>query len=192
MKILFKIGFIYLFISPSIGWVWYNKFFVALFTSATDYLTFSVALIFGNAESITNKIVAGDYSDKSVLFASTDRILTILFSDAVVGKVGALLFSSVFGWVYFLLMVYTFINYIYAIANTILLFITCQITTIVLLVIGPFFFIFLLFNITKDMFDNWVKALIGFSLQQIFLVLVISFFNGIIEVFLKNALGGGR
>ena len=189
MKILFKIGFIYLFISPSIGWVWYNKFFVALFTSATDYLTFSVALIFGNAESITNKIVAGDYSDKSVLFASTDRILTILFSDAVVGKVGALLFSSVFGWVYFLLMVYTFINYIYAIANTILLFITCQITTIVLLVIGPFFFIFLLFNITKDMFDNWVKALISFSLQQIFLVLVISFFNGIIEVFLKNALG---
>ncbi|MFZ9469533.1 MAG: type IV secretion system protein [Rickettsiales bacterium] len=189
MKILFKIGFIYLFISPSIGWVWYNKFFVALFTSATDYLTFSVALVFGNAESITNKIVAGDYSDKSVLFASTDRVLTILFSDAVVGKVGALLFSSIFGWVYFLLMVYTFINYIYAIANTILLFITCQITTIVLLVIGPFFFIFLLFNITKDMFDNWVKALIGFSLQQIFLVLVISFFNGIIEVFLKNALG---
>ncbi|MFM7703009.1 MAG: type IV secretion system protein, partial [Alphaproteobacteria bacterium] len=189
MKILLKIGFIYLFVSPTIGWVWYNKFFVQLFTSATDYLTFSVALIFGNAESISNKILTNDFSDKSILFASTDRILTILFSDAVIAKVGALIFSSIFGWLYFVLIVYTFINYIYAIANTILLFITCQITTIVLLIIGPFFFIFLLFKITKDMFDNWVKALIGFSLQQIFLVLVISFFNGIIEIFLKNALG---
>ncbi|MFM7558001.1 MAG: type IV secretion system protein, partial [Alphaproteobacteria bacterium] len=153
MKILLKIGFIYLFVSPTIGWVWYNKFFVQLFTSATDYLTFSVALIFGNAESISNKILTNDFSDKSILFASTDRILTILFSDAVIAKVGALIFSSIFGWLYFVLIVYTFINYIYAIANTILLFITCQITTIVLLIIGPFFFIFLLFKITKDMFD---------------------------------------
>lgn len=189
MKILFKIGFIYLFVSPTIGWVWYNKFFVQLFTSATDYLTFSVALIFGNSDSISNKILSGDYEDKSILFASCDRILTMIFSDAVIGKTGALLFSSIFGWIYFVIIVYTFMNYIYAIANTILLFITCQITTVVLLIIGPFFFIFLLFNITKDMFDNWIKTLIGFSLQQIFLVLVISFFNGIIEVFLKNALG---
>jgi len=189
MKILFKIGFIYLFISPSIGWIWYNKFFVQLFRDATDYLSFSVAMIFGNAESINNKILSGDYTDKSVLFASSDRILTMIFSDAIVAKTGALIFSSIFGWVFFVIIGYCFINYIYAIANSILLFITCQIITVLLLVIGPFFFIFLLFKITKDMFDNWIKSLIGFSLQQIFLVLVLSFFNSIIEIFMKNALG---
>jgi len=189
MKILFKIGFIYLFISPSFGWIWYNKFFVQLFRDATDYLTFSVAMIFGNSDVIINKIVASDYSDKSVLFASSDRILTMIFSDAVVAKTGALIFSSIFGWVFFIIIIYCFINYIYALANSILLFITCQIITVILLIIGPFFFIFLLFKITKDMFDNWVKSLIGFSLQQIFLVLVLSFFNSIIEIFIKNALG---
>jgi type IV secretory pathway VirB6-like protein len=46
-----------------------------------------------------------------------------------------------------------------------------------------------MFKITKDMFDNWLKALIGFSLQQIFLITSLSLFNTFVIAFLKLALG---
>jgi len=46
-----------------------------------------------------------------------------------------------------------------------------------------------MFKVTKDMFDNWLKALIGFSLQQIFLVMTLALFNSFVIGFLKLALG---
>jgi len=46
-----------------------------------------------------------------------------------------------------------------------------------------------MFKVTKDMFDNWLKALIGFSLQQIFLVMTLALFNSFVLGFLKLALG---
>ncbi|MFM7620185.1 MAG: type IV secretion system protein, partial [Alphaproteobacteria bacterium] len=56
---------------------------------------------------------------------------------------------------------------------------------------GPLFFIFLLFNQTKDMFDNWLKAMTGFGLQQIFLLTTLAFFNMLFIEVLKISLGYG-
>ena len=189
VKIVFKIGFIYLFTSPRFGLVWFDKYFITLFKDATNYLAFAVAATMDNSTEIANSITTGNYSDPKHLFKSVDNVLNLLLTPAVQNKALALLFSSVFGWIYFVILFYTFLTYFYAIANSVLLFMTCQIVVSVLLILGPLFFIFIIFKITKDMFDNWIKALVGFSLQQIFLVLALTFFNNLFISFLKFALG---
>jgi type IV secretory pathway VirB6-like protein len=190
-KILFKIGFIYLFTSTSSGWAWFNKLFIDFFKNGIDYITYSVAENFDrvNAQEINAKIISGDFYNKGILFKSVDNVIDLLLTGAVQKKIMALLFSSIFGWVYFLILFNCLITYIYAIANSMLLYITCQIVVSILFTLGPIFFIFLMFKVTKEIFDNWIKALIGFSLQQIFLIMTLALFNSFVISFLKLALG---
>ena len=191
VKILLKVGFIYLFTSTTHGWVWFDKFFVEFFKNAVDFITFSVAETFDSVNSgeYRAKITASDYYDKAILFKSVDKVVDLIISAVVQKKILALLFSSIFGWIYFLILYHCLLTYVYAIANAMLLYITCQIVVSILFVLGPIFFVFLMFKVTKDMFDNWIKALIGFSLQQIFLIMTLSLFNTFVVAFLKLSLG---
>ena len=191
VKILFKIAFIYLFTSTLSGWSWFNKFFVEIFKNATDYISYSIAETFDheNSSELRTRIIANNFYDKGILFQSVDKVINLILAGAVQKKILALLFSSIFGWIYLLILYYCLMTYIYAVANSMLLYITCQIITSILFVLGPIFFLFLMFKVTKEMFDNWLKALIGFSLQQIFLVLTLALFNSFVVGFLKLALG---
>ena len=191
VKILLKVGFIYLFTSTASGWTWFDKFFVEFFKNAVDFITFSVAETFDSVNSgeYRAKIIASDYYDKAILFKSVDKVVDLIISAVVQKKILALFFSSIFGWIYFLILYYCLLTYVYAIANAMLLYITCQIVVSILFVLGPIFFVFLMFKVTKDMFDNWIKALIGFSLQQIFLIMTLSLFNTFVVAFLKLSLG---
>jgi len=191
VKILLKVGFIYLFTSTASGWNWFNEFFVGFFKNAVDFITYSVAETFDslNSSEYRAKIIASDYYDKGILFKSVDKVVDLILSAVVQKKILALLFSSIFGWIYFLILYHCLLTYVYAIANAMLLYITCQIIVSVLFVLGPIFFVFLMFKVTKEMFDNWLKALIGFSLQQIFLIMTLSLFNTFVIAFLKLSLG---
>ncbi|MBM3590637.1 MAG: hypothetical protein FJX30_04630, partial [Alphaproteobacteria bacterium] len=188
-RIILKVGIVYLFTSPTLGYVWFEKFFIQFFKNSVDMLSFWVAQTFENSELLANKIAQNDFSNKSLMFISTDKVFATLISSAVQNKILALIFSSIWGWVYFLIIFYCVLLYFYAIANSILLFITCQVINSILLTLAPLVFLLIFFNITKEIFDNWLKSLIGFSLQQIFLVLTLSFFNILFLEFLKLAIG---
>lgn len=185
---LLKIGIIYLFVSPD-GWAYFNEFFVAFFKDGTDYLAFMMASSFDNSESISSAIADGDYYDKSILFESVDAVFGMFFSDAVQKKISALLFADIFGVVYLWIIYLSFMLYVYAVCNAVLLYLTAQIFITILFILGPLFFIFLLFGQTKDMFDNWLKQLISFSLQQIFLLTTLAFFNMMMYEVIKMSLG---
>lgn len=189
VKIVLKIAIVFVFTSTQFGYIWFEKFFISFFKDAIDFLTFMTAQIFDNSPELSQAIAKEDYTNKGLLFISVDKLLNTLITSAVQNKITALIFSSIWGWLYFLIIVHAILLYFYAIANSVLLFITCQLITSILLSLAPIFFIMLFFNITKDIFDNWLKALIGFSLQQIFLVMTLSFFNILFYEFLKYAIG---
>jgi len=183
-----KIGLIYLFVSPT-GWYWFNEFVVNFFKNGTDYLAFMMASSFDNSPEIANAITNNDYYDKSILFGSVDKVFGLFFSDAVQKKVSALLFASIFGFVYLWIIYLSFMLYVYAVCNAVLLYLTSQVFISILFILGPLFLIFTLFGQTKDMFDNWLKQLITFSLQQIFLLTTLAFFNMMMYEVLKMSLG---
>lgn len=183
-----KIGLIYLFIGEA-GWQWFDTFVVKFFKDGTDYLAFLMASSFDTSGEISRAIDDGNYYDKSVLFSSVDNVFNLFFSDAVLKKISALLFASIFGWAYLLIICLSFMLYVYAVANAVLLYLTAQVFISILFTLGPIFFIFTLFEKTKEMFDNWIKQLIGFSLQQIFLLTTLAFFNMMMYEVIKMSLG---
>jgi len=190
MDRLVKIGLIYLFTSPIYGWIFFEKFFVTFFKGGTDYLTFLMASIFADDNLINNALNTGNLSDKTPLFSSVDKVLGLyLINDVVHKKISALLFYNFVGIIYCVILYYCAISYIYAASNAILLYLTAQFFTSILFVIGPFFFIFILFKQTKGFFDNWLNSLIGFSLQQIFVIFTLNIFNMLIYMVTKMALG---
>lgn len=183
-----KIGIIYLFVSET-GWEFFDKIVVKLFKNSTDYLAFMMASSFDDSPELKNAISNGEFYDKSVLFSSVDKVFTLFFSSTVQKKVSALLFASIFGWAYLFIIYSSFMLYVYAVSNAVLLYLTAQVFISILFVLGPIFLIFTLFNQTKEMFDNWLKQLIGFSLQQIFLLTTLAFFNMLMYEVIKMSLG---
>lgn len=183
-----KISLIYFFASPT-GWYWFNLFAVKWFKDGTDYLAFMMASSFDDSATLAKAISLNDYYDKSVLFSSVDKVFGMFFSQAVQKKISALLFASLFGIVYLWIIYLSFMLYIYAVGYAILYYLTAQIFISILFTLGPIFFIFTLFNQTKGMFDAWLKQLIGFSLQQIFLLTTLAFFNMMMYEVLKMSLG---
>ncbi|MDX2082804.1 MAG: type IV secretion system protein [Rickettsiales bacterium] len=183
-----KIAVVYFFASPD-GWYWFNLIVVKWFKNGTDYLAFMMASSFDNSPSLDQAISTGNYYDKSVLFSSVDKVFGLFFSQVVQKKISALLFASIFGWVYLIIIYFSFLYYVYAVGYAVLYYLTAQIFISILFTLGPIFFIFTLFNQTKGMFDSWLNQLIGFSLQQIFLLTTLAFFNMMMYEVLKMSLG---
>ena len=183
-----KIGVIYLFVGPT-GWYWFDSIFVKFFKNGTDYLAFVMATSFDRSPELKQAVDNYNFYDKSVLFSSVDKVFGMFFSSAVQKKVSALLFASIFGWAYLIIIYWGFMAYVYAVANAILLYLTSQVFISILFVLGPIFLITLLFNQTKEMFDKWLSQLISFSLQQIFLLTTLSFFNMMMYEVIKLSLG---
>ncbi len=185
---IMKIGLVYLFVGES-GWKFFNEIVVHFFKNGTDFLAFMMASSFDNSPEVARAIANSDYYDKSVLFSSVDKVFGMFFSQAVQKKIAALLFASIFGWAYLLIIYNSFMLYVYAVANAVLIYLSAQIFLSILFTLGPIFFLFTLFQSTKGMFDNWLKQLIGFSLQQIFLLTTLSFFNMMMYEVIKMSLG---
>ncbi|MFM6972255.1 MAG: type IV secretion system protein, partial [Alphaproteobacteria bacterium] len=155
MNRLLKMGLIYLFTHPDFGWVFFEKFFVTFFKEGADYLTFLMASIFSDdGGKINEALNTGNFKDKSPLFESVDRVLGLyLINDVVHKKITALLFYNFVGIIYCVILYYCAITYVYAVSNAVLLYLTAQFFTTILFIIGPFFFIFILFKQTKTFFD---------------------------------------
>lgn len=188
---LIKVGLIYLFTHPQFGWVWFDKFFVTFFKGGIDFLTFLMASLFeDDIGSVTNALNTGNFSDKSPLFWSVDRVVSLLLvNDVIHKKIGSLIFYNFYGILYLIIIYHSIIAYVYTISNAVLLYLTAQFFTSILFILGPLFLIFILFKQTKTFFDNWINSLIGFGLQQIFLIFTLTLFNILLYIIIKMTFG---
>jgi type IV secretory pathway VirB6-like protein len=187
MTRVIKIAIIYLFIGEN-GWEWFNNLIATPFRNVTDQVSFLMASSFDNSSELLDSIKNDVYSDKSLLFSSVDRTFSLIFSQVAVNKITALIFADFFGWVYFIIVAYGILLYIYAVANAVLIYLTAQVFLSILFTLGPIFLLFTLFKQTQDMFDNWISAIISFSLQQIFLLTTLAFFNILMYEIIKLVL----
>lgn len=183
---LTKIAFIYFFVSPN-GWDMYNAYFVTFFRNGIDYIVFSMAAVFGNIQAELE--IQQGIENRGVLFNGLSDLWGLIFNTATFAKITGLLFSSLTGWVSVILLVMALMSFIFASASAILLYVMSHIMIVILLMLGPIFFITLLFSQTRSMFDKWLKALIGFAMQQIILFTALSLFFVIFEEFIKIVLG---
>lgn len=187
MMRIIKSCFIYALISET-GWQLFDMYVVSFFKQGIDSLLFLIASSFemGSFNYIENAIMANDYSNKLILFSSSFQNLKMLFSDALLYKMIGLIFSGWLGILYAYLVLTGFITYIVGIINAIILYLMSQVFMSIALAIGPLVFILMFYDRTKKSFDNWLGILMGFALQEIFIIVTLSFFNNLINSIVKT------
>ena len=187
MTRILRACFIYALISNT-GWALYDKFVVSFFKQGIDSLLFLIASSFEAGENnyIEQAILQNDYSVKMLLFSSTFNNIKMLFSEAVLYKILGLIFSGWLGILYAYLVLTGLITYIVGMFNAIALYLMAQMFMSITLSIGPMIFLLMFFERTKGSFDNWLSILIGFALQEIFIIITVSFFNNLITSIIKT------
>ena len=186
MAMVLKIAIIYLLISPD-SWYWYKTFFVDTTKGGIDYITFLMSSTFDRDPEILSAIRNKDFSDKWILFKSSDMMFKMLFEDTIHKKILGIIFNNFFGIIYVIFIYWAIIKYLKAFFVSISFFLIAQSLISILLLYGPIFIILKFFKIGEGFFKNWYEQLLGLGLQQVLIILFLSFFNGIIyELFRLN------
>ncbi|MDA7705154.1 type IV secretion system protein [Rickettsiales bacterium] len=185
MTRVIKIGFLMLLLSPS-GWFWFQNIFVSFFEKGADYLSILMISSF-ESDEVVNNALNSKYFDPALLFASVDKMISLL-SLTVFYKVSALFFSSIFGWLYLLIILWSIALYFKVAVQVMLLYLTAKLFINFTFLLAPILFLLLLFEQTKDTFEKWLNQIASFSLQQIIILFTFSLFNAILYYLIKSVL----
>ncbi len=122
-------------------------------------------------------------------FQFIDEILAIIFGPNTFKKIIALMWSSPIGFVIVVFLVFVLLYYFIVIAFSLVTYFTAQIGMAILSIMIPFIFLLLLFGKTKEIFNNWLKVAISFSMQAIIIFTLVSLFSSLIMRYFYRTLG---
>ena len=177
---LFKIAIIITLTSDN-SWEFFNKYLFTIFTDGSLEL---IAKLTASAE-LDNSAIS---RDPSIMFDNFGDPLKIIFSSAVWKKLIGVGASSAVGLIIGVVVLYGMFKYFMNIARALIMYLISVMGMAVLLMIAPIFISFILFKYTKEMFDSWLKMLMSFLFQPLFLFLCLSMFNNLLLLGLQSVL----
>ncbi|MFV9874906.1 MAG: type IV secretion system protein [Rickettsiales endosymbiont of Dermacentor nuttalli] len=160
-----KMGLILALTSPNSWQFFYSNFF-DLFIDGSAQL---VNMMNGNGGSVNNPFVFADHV-----------MAVLLFSKTAVFRLIALLFASKFGIIYLVMILYGTFIYIGAMFKAVVVYIMAYIATGLLISLAPIFIPCILFNMTRHVFDNWLKYLGKYALEPVILLTGLSILTQIL------------
>jgi type IV secretion system protein VirB6 len=116
-------------------------------------------------------------------------ILAMMIAPQTLAKLFSLLFSSWLGWLYILLFGGALYFIVMIFFNAAVIYLSALIAVGMIIVMGPIFVCFLLFGITRSLFDNWLKQLISYAIQPIILFTGLLFISMTLKQEIYGALG---
>ncbi len=163
-------------------WPVYSEYVIDFFNRSSDDLI----LIFYNA--FTGQSVATGADVARGTFNELDNTLDLLVNPRNTVLMMALFTTGFSGALYALLLLAGTLMYIAVIVKALYIYIFALLARTLLFATGPIFIIFLLFERTRSLFDNWLRQIISFSLQPVFLFTILGVLNRIYVTFLQNVL----
>lgn len=161
---LFKLGVVATLVTQT-SWEFFNTYLFSFFTvGAQSIATIITKAAFTYSEQYGSGqyILPEDANSVSVF----DNVLQMLISPSLHKKIWALLFHKYY--IVYLLFIYVCIGIlIMAIIRSVMLYIVSIMLVALLLVISPIFIIMILFQLTKQLFDDWLKQLLSNALLLI-------------------------
>ncbi|QLL66580.1 hypothetical protein O998_01740 [Anaplasma phagocytophilum str. Norway variant1] len=125
--------------------------------------------------SAFNGYLGGDTS-----FAFLDSTLGIMLTSEFWLRMLSLFMAGPVGWLAFIGVIWALFSFFLAMMRAIILYLFVMVGLAFLLTLAPIFITFLLFQITKGLFDGWLKMLVNFMLQPIILFAALAFLNQVI------------
>ena len=179
---LVKIGILFTLISPGRygGWQFFSDYVVTFFQDGSDQLINGIQAIGFGIPAPPN----------SSPFYALDRVATFLINpDTIIALLGAIGAGGAYGLAMGGIMMLAMFGFFKLILKTLEVYAVTFVARSLVLGVAPIFFVFLLFDRTKQMFIAWVNALLNLSLQPILMFTFLSFFLVMIETSAKDMLG---
>ena len=189
-SVLLRFAVISALLSPD-SWEFFNEYVVEGIFSLTANLANMVLdatnrVLYGGSDVVSFSI--GQNIDTHIL-QNVDDVLYMFVSHAVNVKIAALLFSHVLGWLFIIVLYFSFLVVISAIIKLTVIFIFIFITLTILLSLAPIFILFAVFKYTRNSyFQAWLQALMGSAIQPMMLFVFLGLFLSIISYFLMDML----
>ncbi len=156
-----KVGVILALLSND-SWEFFNTYFFSLFSEGSQFLI--------NAAT-------GGSGGEANHFVFLDLTIGQFFTNTTWQKLASLLFAGPFGIIYCFIIIRGFYTYLCAIVEAVVAYLISLVAISVMLIMAPFFLIFLLFSVTKPLFDAWVSHIFNFALQPAMLFAALALFN---------------
>ncbi len=133
--------------------------------------------ILGNVSTAMNKLM---------LFSDIDDQLSRFFDVRMWKLILALMSTGVTGVLWGVMLAALMVMYLLAIIVAVKTYLLAFIARYVLYGVGPLFLSFALFGRTRSLFDGWIQQLINFTLQPVFLFILLGMFHSILNGFIQN------
>ncbi len=149
------------------SWNFFNNYFFNFFTQGIGEILDMMAgnSVPSGASGSINQCVQNVGG-----FSKLDSIVHMFFSTQTFYKVTSLLFTSFAGFLFFPIFYVVAALSVYAIIKAVIMYLVCYTIISVLIILAPIFIPFILFKITRSMFDNWLKYLMSFFIQPIVII----------------------
>ncbi len=167
---MFKIAFIAFAFSDR-SWELFGTTLSRLFIDGSTYLVDSFSGYIGEGEG---------------KFAFLDLTAGELFTAETWLKFLSLMLSGPFGFIAFLAILYATFMFLKCIISATLKYVISTVLVAFLLSLTPLFIVFILFQQTKPLFDNWIKTLAHVAVQPVILFSSLSLLNQLMYSVLYN------
>lgn len=195
---IIKVAFVATLISPG-SWQFFNDHLFKLFTQGTDDLIYWVSgeINRGVFEEYIRDPITGEVRcaeaqnqpnapctevsggvDKNAFAFFSQTIERFLSSDTWI-KTGAIVFSSGFGYgvIFAVVILVCFGVFMLAVIKAVLVYLMSFLAISLMIALAPIFIPFVLFERTRNLFEQWLKQLVNFAIQPVMMLMVLAIFN---------------
>ena len=116
-------------------------------------------------------------------------ILGMMLAPQTLSKLFSLLFVDWMGFIYIILFFFALYFLIIIFFDAAVIYLTALIAIGMIITMGPIFICFLLFGITRSLFENWLRQLISYAIQPIILFTGLVFISMILRQEIYGSLG---
>lgn len=165
-----KVAIVSALLSSEYSWSFFNDYVFAYFV--------------GGVEQILNIIV-----EAGATGPGSPGILALMIAPQTISKLLALLFVDWLGFIYIILFFIALYFVLMIFFNAAIIYLTALMAIGMIITMGPIFICFMLFGITRSLFENWLRQLISYAVQPIILFTGLIFISVILRQEIYGALG---
>ena len=99
-------------------------------------------------------------SNQINFFAFFNYVIDTLFTTELFLRLTAMIFAFPIGWLCFIILLKFVIKYLFAVLQAIIAYLFAFTAIALLISLGPIFIALILFDKTREFFNNWMKAII--------------------------------
>jgi len=165
-----KIAIVSALLSTEYSWSFFNDYLFVYFV--------------GGVEQILQMII-----EAGATGPGSPSILAMMIAPQTLSKLFSLLFVDWMGFIYIILFIIALYFIIMIFFEAAVIYLTALIAIGMIIVMGPVFICFMLFGITRSLFENWLKQLISYAIQPIILFTGLIFISMILRQEIYGSLG---